>query len=138
MTPDALEASMIAPCGMNCGICIHFLSEKRSCNGCNGDDSNKPEHCIVCEIKKCTLLNESGKHFCFECDEYSCEHLKAQDEHERNVYGFSLIENLESIRDLGIDPFLATERDRWRCEECGGLISVYSEKCIFCGCILRY
>jgi hypothetical protein len=33
---------MIAPCGMNCGICIGHLREKRPCGGCFKKNDENP------------------------------------------------------------------------------------------------
>ena len=48
---------LIAPCGMNCGLCIGYLREKKPCGGCfKKDDENKPKQCRSCVIVNCELL----------------------------------------------------------------------------------
>ena len=59
-SPEVITATMIAPCGMNCGICSGFLRdgrEKNVCPGCNGDDARKPVVCATCRIKNCPGLH---------------------------------------------------------------------------------
>jgi hypothetical protein len=45
----------------------------------------------------------------------------------------SMIENLKSIRELGIRRFVANEKIRWACPECGGVINVHRGYCGSCG-----
>ena len=48
---------LIAACGMNCGVCIGFLKEKKPCGGCfRSDEEDKPGVCRSCSIKNCELL----------------------------------------------------------------------------------
>ena len=50
--------SLIAPCGMNCGICMAYLREKNKCPGCRGDDTNKPVTRVGCKIKNCEAIQK--------------------------------------------------------------------------------
>ncbi len=48
-TPEVIDPTMIAACGMNCAICSGFLRdsrEKNVCPGCNGDDARKPQSTV--------------------------------------------------------------------------------------------
>ena len=45
----------------------------------------------------------------------------------------SMLENLASIREVGLARFVALERERWRCSECGGVVCVHREHCLYCG-----
>jgi len=45
----------------------------------------------------------------------------------------SMLENLANIRALGLEPFMAADRERWRCPECGGVVCVHKKACLFCG-----
>jgi hypothetical protein len=130
--PDSLTAQMIAPCGMDCGLCLARLRERKSCDGCNGPDATKPPHCVVCAIKTCDE-RESGADFCFACGRFPCRRLKDLDKRYRLKYGMSMIENLEAIRDGGLDAFVVRERTRWECPECGGVICVHRQECFYCG-----
>jgi len=133
MRPKSLTTDLIAPCGMNCGLCIGHLREKKQCPGCNGADANKPKHCVVCRIRTCAELAVSGQSFCYVCDSFPCTRLRQLDKRYRTKYGMSMIENLETIREIGLDEFVARERIRWVCSECGGLICVHKVTCLACG-----
>jgi uncharacterized OB-fold protein len=45
----------------------------------------------------------------------------------------SMLENLASIRELGLERFVAAERERWRCPECGVVVCVHRPSCLYCG-----
>ena len=45
----------------------------------------------------------------------------------------SMLENLRVICDEGVDAFVASERERWECPECGGLQCVHTPECVDCG-----
>ena len=53
-----MKSSLIAPCGMNCGICMAYLREKKKCPGCRVADTNKAITVIRCKIKNCHELND--------------------------------------------------------------------------------
>jgi hypothetical protein len=132
-TPDLIDSRMIAPCGMDCGLCSGYLREKQPCPGCNGDDGGKPPYCAGCRIKNCAELEKAEQPFCFECAKYPCARLRQLDKRYRTRYGMSMMENLMNIRDLGLDEFVARERTRWECPGCGGVICVHQANCVYCG-----
>ena len=41
-----------------------------------------------------------------------------------------MLDNLDRIRGVGVEEFLASERQRWTCAECGGVICVHRENCL--------
>jgi Protein of unknown function (DUF3795) len=124
---------LIAPCGMNCGICIGFLREKNKCPGCNSDSENKQKHCTKCVIRNCEYLEESTSGFCYECPKYPCPRLKQLDKRYRTRYHMSMIENLNNIKALGLDEFLVQEKLNWTCPACKAVRSVHRENCLVCG-----
>ena len=88
------ETELIAPCGMNCGICHRYLRLKERCPGGRGEDVFKMPSCMHCIIKNCAYLVNTDSGFCYECAEYPCRRLKALDKRYRTKYGMSMIENL--------------------------------------------
>lgn len=131
-----MKTDLIAPCGMNCGICMAYLREKNKCPGCRGANSKKPVTRIRCKIKTCTFFLKSKAKYCFECGRFPCDSLKHLDKRYRTNYGMSMIENLENIKENGIRKFINSEATRWACPECGGIICVHNKKCYTCG--LKY
>ncbi len=124
---------LIAPCGMNCGICYAYLRTKNKCDGCNIENPNKPKSCILCIIKNCDVIQSNESGFCFECDAFPCKRLKQLDKRYRTKYAMSMIENLLFIQKLGIEAFLSSENKRWECKSCGGTINVHHKVCDICG-----
>jgi len=131
--PSSIKSILIAPCGMNCALCIGYLRKKKPCPGCYGNDNNKPKHCVVCKIKNCEKIEVSKPKYCFKCEKFPCARLKQLDKRYRTKYGMSMIKNLENIRESGIRTFLKQEKQRWTCQNCDGIICVHRENCLFCG-----
>lgn len=126
-------SGMIAPCGMNCGLCIGHLRKKKPCGGCmNKDDENKPNQCRTCSVTNCTLLAETKSGFCFECNKYPCQRLKQLDKRYRAKYRMSMFENLSYIQNHGLDAFIASEEKRWACPVCGKGLCVHRDFCLHC------
>ncbi len=132
------KADLIAPCGMNCGICSAYLSATHDikkqgirmsyCKGCRPRNKN----CAFLK-KRCGVLSEGRGNFCFECPDFSCDRLKAIDKRYRERYRMSMLENLEFIRDHGIEAFLKKEEEKWRCPDCSGTICCHNGICFDCG-----
>ena len=53
------KTSLIAPCGMNCGICMAYLREQKKCPGCHGSNKDKPVYCVKCRIKNCEIIKNN-------------------------------------------------------------------------------
>ena len=130
---SVIQASLIAPCGMNCGICSGHLRKKKPCPGCNGSDLGKPAYCVTCPIKHCAELKERQASFCIECARFPCARLKHLDKRYRTKYAMSEIENLQTIQAVGMEAFLRQEQTRWTCPHCGGIICVHKGVCFQCG-----
>jgi len=129
----AVKKTLIAPCGMNCLLCMAYPREKKQCPGCRGDDTNKSRSCAACIIKNCVKLAETSSGYCFNCEKYPCLRLRQLDKRYRTKYSMSMIENLEYIRQQGITEFIKNEEKRWTCPQCGGAICVHRDNCLYCG-----
>jgi hypothetical protein len=133
-----MEAALIAPCGMNCAVCGNYVAmaldlkkkgvRKGYCPGCRPRGKN------------CTFMNNScpaigvGKYaYCYECPDFPCLRLKALDKRYRTKYHLSMIENLEFLKENGMDAFLEKEKEKWLCPECGGVITCHGGFCYRCG-----
>lgn len=127
------ENSLIAPCGMNCGICSAYLRQKKKCPGCRGSDTTKSVSCVRCKIKQCEFFTTGAAEYCLECEKCPCDNLKHLDKRYRTRYNMSMIENLGNIENLGIKEFVENEKERWRCSDCGGTICVHKGSCSICG-----
>ena len=129
----SIKTSLIAPCGMNCGICMAYLREKNTCPGCRYVEIEKYEYRVKCRIKNCDELKKNNSKFCYKCKKYPCARMKQIDKRYRTKYKMSMIENLENIKKLGIRKFVKNEKTRWACSKCGGTICVHRGYCYSCG-----
>jgi hypothetical protein len=120
---ERINEDLIAPCGMNCGVCLAYLREKNKCHGCREAEKNKPKTRVSCRIRICS--KRKGK-YCFECTEFPCQRLRRLDKRYRTRYGMSEIENLEFIRLKGINSFVESERKRWQSSK--GLLCVHNRE----------
>ena len=127
----SIPAIMIAPCGMNCGICAAHLREKNTCAGCIVKSPQKLHHCYVCSIGTCTKKSPRAR-FCFDCASYPCLRLKKLDLRYRTKYGMSMIENLNAIEQLGIRRFMKYEIVRRACPVCGNPVCIHNKQCYDC------
>jgi hypothetical protein len=133
-----MEEILVAPCGMNCALCSSYLSMKNDlkktgimrsyCAGCRPRGKN----CAFMK-KSCELLAKGLVKYCFECKEFPCQRLKGLDKRYSTKYHMSMIENLEFIRDNGMEKFLAKEVEKWQCPTCGSTICCHNGICYSCG-----
>lgn len=128
---DSLRPNLIAPCGMDCGVCSRTFRLKDACPGCRST-SPKPRYCDDCAIRQCDALPNGPGSFCFECATFPCARLKRLDTRYRTRYRTSLLENLRTIQELGLERFVDAERHRWTCTSCGALMSIHKDYCPAC------
>jgi hypothetical protein len=131
--PESLCFELIAPCGMDCGLCRGHLREKNRCTGCNSDDAAKPRYCLTCKIKTCDEIASGAGSFCYGCAGFPCARLRQLDKRYRTKYGMSMLENFLLFQEIEAEAFVVTERLKWACSECGGLLCVHRPDCGYCG-----
>jgi hypothetical protein len=100
---------------------------KSYCPGCLPRGKN-------CTFMKrhCVLLGKGLVRFCYECSDFPCRRLKVLDKRYRLKYHMSPIGNLESIKEHGLEAFLAGEEPKWRCPKCGGTVCCHNGLCLNC------
>jgi len=126
----ARPATLIAPCGMNCGLCLAYQRKTSRCSGCRGDDQGKPKTRASCKIKLCA--NREGAAFCGRCPGFPCEPLSKMNRRYRAKYAMSMIENLLRLEAVGLEGFLKGERIKWACPGCGSTLCVHKDRCLAC------
>ena len=131
-----LSEELVAPCGMNCGVCKYYLAKERELYksrsaGCAGCLPGKRE----CRFIKdnCELHRKNSIRFCFECGDFPCEGVKKIEKRYVAKYRTSLINNLLQIQNNGMSQWLAEEEQKWRCSQCGGTITIHGGICYDCG-----
>jgi hypothetical protein len=133
------EADLIAPCGMNCGVCSSYLAMKNDvkskgikaayCHGC----LPRGKGCSMNKSNGCQKLMTLGVRFCYECEKFPCQANMHWDKVYREKYNTSPVENLKYIKAHGMGKFLEQQKEKWRCPECGGVMSCHNGVCYTCG-----
>jgi hypothetical protein len=138
MGPLHFKPELIAPCGMNCGVCKRYLAFSHGvpaergtvihCQGCRPASKN-------CYIKRgCPKLRKSQVDFCFECPDLPCANIVNRLEKRYNErYHTSVVKSLLEIKEKGIEQFLKAQEELFRCPSCGDVVSVHDRKCYTCG-----
>ena len=128
--PEKIEADMIARCGMNCMVCYKHCYHKKPCAGCLNSDRGKPEHCRKCRIKDCA----AGKNitYCYECADFPCKQIKSLEKSYNSRYHASLLENSNDVKEHGMKALLEKHRRKYKCPDCGGIISLHDAECSEC------
>ena len=124
---------LIAPCGMNCRLCMAHQRDKKHCPGCRVDHPDKASYCLSCIIKNCEFFKSSKAKYCFACENYPCKRLRGLDKRYRRRYHMSMLDNLNAIRDFGVRSLIRQEKKKWACPACGSLVSVHRPHCLNCG-----
>lgn len=134
---DNTDENLIAPCGMNCSLCISYQFKKNNlnrhgfhrkyCPGCIPRGKN----CLFM-ANSCELMRDGTLRYCFECGSFPCKRLNALDKRYRTKYGMSMLENLKSIKENGINEFMTKEKQKWTCPKCGELMCCHSGYCLSC------
>lgn len=123
MDPPHVDETLIAPCGMNCGVCRAYLRSKNPCHGCGASEQDLPKSRANCRMRLCA---ERSDRFCCDCAGFPCDRLRLMDRRYRVRYGMSEVENLEFIRENGLEEFLARERALWISDR--GVLCVHDRK----------
>ena len=132
-----MQTQLIAPCGMNCALCVSYQFYENDYNKLGFHKSTCPgcilrgKHCTFM-AKSCERVGKGLVRFCFECPDYPCLRLKSLDKRYREKYNMSMIENLEAIKTNGMESFLKSQKEKWRCPVCKGVICCHHNLCLAC------
>ena len=79
-----------------------------------------------------------GKHLrhCGECKEFPYEERRNLDSRYLIKYGIDLKDNVRQLGLLGPGRWMAVQRERFTCPECGDIISPYTRVCYACGAVI--
>lgn len=132
-----MNLSHIAPCGINCSLCIAYQAQKYNlktqgflkgyCSGCIGRGKN----CTHSLGRDCGIGDGSIR-FCYECSEFPCRRLKAIDKRYRTRYHQSPVETLVALRDKGAEFVVVEQQERWACPKCSCEVCSQNGLCLNC------
>jgi len=122
---------------MNCALCSGYLALKHDvksrgirmpyCAGCRP----RNKQCSFLK-KRCGLLRNSQVRFCFECADYPCTNLVHLNRRYQTFFRMSMLDNLDYIQRNGMNAFLNREAEKWKCPDCGDIISCHNGTCFHC------
>lgn len=124
---------LIAPCGINCGVCSAYLRAKNTCSGCLSVGKYIPSYCTSCRIKFCDEHKTAEFTYCYECRKFPCVKIRKIHKRYSGKYHLDLISNSLMIREQGATAFLAAEAKKWTCRNCGAVLCVHKDICMKCG-----
>ena len=132
-----MNAELIAPRGMNCGLCAghqalrHKVKDKgiriSYCPGCRPRDKS-----WAFLKKKCRKLSKNKVQFCHECKDFPCERLQHLDKRYRTFFHMSMVDNLVFIKKNGMAKFLKAQKKKWKCPKCGDTVCCHNGICFGC------
>lgn len=127
------EKQILAPCGINCRLCLANQRKKNRCDGCYAEYGVRAKHCETCKIKLCEGHGGKQTPLCIECEKFPCKRMKHIDARYIKGYGVSLIQNQEKYKNLGAEAFIEEEKRIWICGTCGESLCIHREVCQKCG-----
>jgi hypothetical protein len=133
----SFNENLIAPCGMNCAVCSRYLAYKNDikskginhtfCKGC------RQQNLDCSGIKKrCDLINNKEIEYCFECESFPCKNINRLDARYKKFYRMSEIENLNFIKEFGVNKFIKQQMEKWKCDKCREMICCHNGICYNC------
>lgn len=137
MIETRITKDLIAICGMNCHLCLAYKRKKNGCHGCRAEDGLSIDYCNRCKMKNCETAIAGNFTFCYECESFPCKLVKHIDKRYRTKYSMSMIENLNFIKEFGIEKFLEQQEEKWTCPECGQILCAHRPQCLNCKYIWR-
>jgi len=100
---------------------------RRYCPGCRPRGKN-----CTFMASHFDLMKDGLVRFCYECESFPCERLKRLDKRYSTKYSMSMIENLNYIKQHGLNSFLSAQEKRWKCKVCGEATCCHTHSCLSC------
>ena len=67
--------------------------------------------------------------YCYQCDDFPCSLLQKLDDSYSSLYRMSMVENQKIMKKEGVKGLLLREEEKWKCPDCGGVISCHNDIC---------
>jgi hypothetical protein len=135
-------------CGIYCGACSVVAQgttghadtfaaclksvpkQDLACGGCKSDFVYAG--CSTCDVRRCA--REKDVPHCVDCGDYPCTtYSRWQTVAKLLAHTREAPPNLATIRRDGVDTWLAAQKRRWSCPDCGTPFSWYASECRQCG-----
>lgn len=151
---DPNKTSLAGICGIYCGDCPSYLAPRQGDSArleemardqgreveevvCQGCLSNRvAAACRGCAAGFRDCAAEKGVTWCFQCAEFPCDRLRDFiPVHVVNgiVHHRRIVENLEFMRESGVEAWVEREDAAGRCSHCGRRVYWSALNCPHCG-----
>lgn len=125
-----LTTDTAAICGLFCGTCPSY---PKDCGGCLS--SRIAPGCDTCGngFRDCAKSHEVTR--CYECNEFPCARLESfRGQHVVNGIGHHthVIDDLQSMKESGVEAWVAQQAEAHTCTHCGKLIPWHESACPGC------
>jgi Protein of unknown function (DUF3795) len=149
---------VVGICGLYCETCPNYLAPRKKdtdqlkriseetgvpidkvyCDGCLSNNVFSP--CVVCRHGFRSCASENKVTWCFQCPHFPCKRLSDfKDAHV--VDGIShhahVIDDLQSMKEHGIEKWVERQSREARCSECGTVLYWFVRKCPHCSAQVR-
>jgi len=143
------DSNLVGRCGLYCGACDIYRAERDGreyveklakgigcgpdrirCNGC----ADLGPDCWGTGCQRISCLEDKGLQFCYECPDHEGGKCEKYEELARRYLecGEDIRASLETLRDRGIEEWLAESKARWTCPHCGKPTIVGMKLCHHC------
>lgn len=125
----------LAPCGVYCGACPSF---DKTCKGCASEDRNQNRSSKwSCKIRTC-CYDQKKLDYCIDCEKFPCtiidkKLISSHTYDPRYKYRHEIPNIFSNLKMITVENYLEYQRQRWKCDSCGGRISFYNYTCEKCG-----
>ena len=129
------QPALVAACGIYCGACPALVASLKAkthsdlkCLGCWSPKKPSP-YAPKCAVRKCAKSKNLKS--CGECKDYPCKLIPPLF-NDKPKYGLRE-KYLNDVRDQGLEPWLAEQKQRWICGKCGKTFAYGDKQCPSCG-----
>lgn len=126
--PDEIDSKLLAPCGINCISCEKY---QNPCAGCLISDDGKSKASLKCKIKTC--FDSKNFSYCGRCSEFPCPLMKKHSKKYVKRHNLNTLDSAKRIKTTGIGRMMSQDREKWLCQECGGVVKFQTKSCSECG-----
>ncbi|MDD4309802.1 MAG: DUF3795 domain-containing protein [Candidatus Cloacimonetes bacterium] len=131
-------------CGLYCGACCSMIVNEQEqgvesalemqtepneqpCKGCSAD------YQANCEFVVCNKQHQTAS--CAFCPEFPCAMITNFKDNEWEHHQV-VLENLQRIKEIGIETWLTEQKKAWQCPSCGCRTQWYQTECTRCGGVI--
>lgn len=71
--------------------------------------------------------------YCGRCSEFPCPLMKKHSKKYVKRHDLNTLDSAKRIKTTGTGRMMSQDREKWLCDECGGVIKFQTKECSECG-----